>query len=252
MPAETIHTNAAPLTLPVLCEPIFQEVCRLNRLARVAPAGDLATAKAEIKAIFQKMADRAKNDPTLLHNYEKVELALLFFTDSMLAESTLPYAKEWDKARLAYERNELAGDEKFFDLLDETLADTKDTANERLVIFYTCIGLGFTGWYQGQNEWLRKKMKEIQPRIRKWVDTDETGLISPESYKHTNLTDFRPPVGSMLIPMLIVAVALVFVAVTANIILFKNASADLSKALDVIFTQDGARKASAPKPEPAP
>ena len=37
------------------------------------------------------------------------------------SESTLPFAAQWNQNRLAYERNELAGDEKFFDLLEETI-----------------------------------------------------------------------------------------------------------------------------------
>ena len=36
----------------------------------------------------------------------------------MISESSLPFAAQWNQNRLAYERNELAGDEKFFDLLE--------------------------------------------------------------------------------------------------------------------------------------
>ena len=60
-------------------------------------------------------------------------MPLIFFVDSLISESTLPFAAEWNRKRLAYERNELAGDEKFFDFLDETLAEKGPDADERLV-----------------------------------------------------------------------------------------------------------------------
>ena len=61
---------------------------------------------------------------------------------------------------------------KFFDLLDETLNDPSDEATERLKIFYTCLGLGFSGWYAGQSEYLRGKMLDISHldlRLSRWI-----------------------------------------------------------------------------------
>ena len=232
-------TTAIP-TLADLTDPLFQEICRLNRIGRKAPAGNYALALSQIKGIFADMQERSRKDVRLSQNYEKVELPLIFFVDSMIAESKLPYASEWNKKRLAYERNELAGDEKFFDMLDETLADTKDGAAERLVIYYICLGLGFTGWYQGQDEHLRNKQKEILPRIRPWLDTDESGLISPDAYKHTSNVNLPLPMSNTLVPMLIVLVTLIIVVIAANIVLFKTASSDLTGSIDKIRAESSA------------
>jgi type VI secretion system protein ImpK len=226
------------MTLPELCEPLFQEISRLNRLGRKGATGDYSVARSEIKGVFSSMAERAKSDLRLSQQYQKVELPLIFFVDSIIADSQLPFANQWNNERLAYERNELAGDEKFFDLLDETLADPKDDAAERLIIFYTCLGLGFTGWYQGQPEFLRKKMNEIQPRIRHWLDTDESGLICPDTYQHTNTANLPLPVGSSLVPMAIAFVGLVLVVIAANVMLFRASSQELNRALDTIQAHD--------------
>ncbi|MDF9826538.1 type VI protein secretion system component VasF [Ereboglobus sp. PH5-10] len=230
-------------TLHELCDPLFQEICRLNRIGRKAPAGEYAITYSEIKGIFANMAERARKDVRLNLNYEKVELALVFFVDFMIAEAKLPYSAEWNKKRLAYERNELAGDEKFFDMLDETLADTKEGAVERLVIYYICLGLGFSGWYMGQDEYLRKKQKEILPRIRPYLDTDESGLISPDAYKSTNTVNLPLPMGSTLIPMLICLVTLIVVVIAANIVLFKTASSELTQSVDEIRAHENASAA---------
>jgi len=111
-----------------------------------------------------------------------MELPLLFFVDSMIADSSLAFAQQWNQNRLAYDRNELAGDEKFFDLLEETLNDSSEDASERLAVYYTCIGLGFAGIYFKQPEYLRKTMLTIAPRIRHLVEMDQTAKICPEAY----------------------------------------------------------------------
>lgn len=226
------------MTLPELCEPLFQEICRLNRLGRKGASGDYAIARAEIKGLFTQMAEKSKADLRLNQQYQKVELPLIFFVDSIISDSALPFANSWNKNRLAYERNELAGDEKFFDLLDETIADNKEDATERLVIFYTCLGLGFTGWYQGQPEYLRKKMNEIQPRIRSLLDTDETGLICPDTYQNVNTANLPLPLGSSILPMVIAFVVLIAAVIAANVVLFRSSSQELNQALETIQTHD--------------
>src|SRR5690242_11621782 len=125
------------MNLLELTEPIFQYVCRLNRLARKSGGGstgetsfiartpgsapppprmaslDYAVVRSEVKAIFEDFLARSNSDMRLSTQARKVELPLLFFVDSMIADSSLPFAAQWNQNRLAYERNELAGDEKF-------------------------------------------------------------------------------------------------------------------------------------------
>jgi len=158
------------MTLLQLTEPLFQYICRLNRIARRgaapkpggetttfgdtafitrpppgAPAGpqaaaasarvmnlDYSVARSEIKALFEDMMSKATSDSRLSQQARKMELPLIFFVDSMISESNLPFAGQWNQNRLAYDRQELAGDEKFFDLLDETLKDSSEDAVERL------------------------------------------------------------------------------------------------------------------------
>src|SRR3954469_7592382 len=149
-----------PQTLLQLAEPIFQYMCRLNRLARrsttqkanpadtsfialsresaqtaapLVPARganlDYTVARSEIKAIFEDMAAKAAAEVPLSQQYRKVELPLMFFVDSMISESKLSFASEWNQNRLAFERQELTGDDKFFDLLEEAQKDPSDDAS---------------------------------------------------------------------------------------------------------------------------
>ena len=145
---DAVRSAGQIISLLELTEPLFQYICRLNRIGRRGPlskSGDTTTflartaagattparassldevvARSEIKALLEDMMSKAATDLRLSHQARKIELPLIFFVDSMISESTLPFASQWNQNRLAYERQELAGDEKFFDLLDETLRE---------------------------------------------------------------------------------------------------------------------------------
>jgi type IV/VI secretion system ImpK/VasF family protein len=219
------------MTLIELCEPLFQYICRLNRSARKGGSFDIAVLRHEITALFERMKAQAA-EARLVDPYEKMEMPLLFFVDSMIAESKLPLAGEWNKNRLAYQRNELAGDEKFFDLLDQALADPSEAASERLAVFYTCIGLGFQGWYAAQPDYLQKKMKQIAPRIAKRIGSrDASSRICAAAYENVDTRDLIEPPSRKLVGIVIALVGLTLVLFITNMILYHEASQDLSKAL---------------------
>ena len=127
------------MTLLELCEPLFKKVCLLNRLGRkgasLSTTIDPEKLRFEIKELFLDIEKRASAEAGLSAQWQKLELPMIFFVDSMIAECGLTFPPHGTDNRLAYERKELAGDEKFFDLLDETLNDPSDEATERLQIF---------------------------------------------------------------------------------------------------------------------
>jgi type VI secretion system protein ImpK len=229
------------LDLVDLCEPLFQYLCMLNRIAR-NPGGEgleFAPLQGLIKEIFQDIEQNPGATDRLKGQFLKVRVPLIFFVDSMISESKLGIAAQWHKNRLAYEFNELAGDEKFFDLLDETLAEKSPEADERLAIFYTCIGLGFQGWYAGQPEYLRKKMMDLGKRIpSRFIDTQHTARVCPEAYQHVDGRDLVEPPGLKVATMAICFAGLFFVALIVNFYLFHTASTGLAESLKTILSHD--------------
>jgi len=232
------------MKLPELTEHLFQYVCRLNRVARKGASIEYEAVRSEVRELFSHMAENSKSDHRLAEQYQLVELPLMFFVDSVISESRLHFAAEWHQNRLAFERQELAGDERFYDLLEETLADRSDEASERLTVFYTCLGLGFSGWFSGQPDVLRKKMMEIAPRIRSYIESDDAARICPEAYEHTNTANLPLPVGTRLIGIAIIFAGLILVVVAANIYLFRSSSVDLYRALGDVAKHDPAANAS--------
>jgi len=230
------------LTLVELCEPLFKRVCLLNRLGRkggsISTVMDAEKLRLEIKGIFADIEMRASADPGLAAQWQKVELPMIFFIDSMMVECGLSVSAAWNQNRLAYERKELTGDEKFFDLLDDTLNDPSNEATDRLKVFYTCLGLGFTGWYSGQHEYLRGKMLDITHRIREAVDGDQNTKICPEAYIGVDTRDLiqRPGLNIGLIAA--IGLGLCLVVFTVEIYLFRAASLSLTDSLTAIATQE--------------
>ena len=223
------------MTLLELCEPLFLYMCRLNRSARKGGSFEHSQVRSEVRALLKDMQSKAASEPNLLAQFEAIEEVLIFFVDSMIAESNLPFARDWDQDRLAYERRELAGDEKFFDLLEETLKDSSEAATERLAVFYTCMGLGFRGFYAGQPEYLRKRMLECSARLREMMDTDEFSRVCPQAYEHVDARDLIDPPGKKLLGITIALIGLVVVVFIANAWLFKDSANELIKALDKII-----------------
>ena len=242
------------MTLLELTEPLFQYVCRLNRVARKSgapPTGetvflakpsaiprgvslDYAVVRNEIKAILEEIPQRAAKDFRLASQAQKIELPLLFFVDSLISEGTLKFAAQWNQNRLAYERNELAGDEKFFDLLDQDLKDPSDEASERLAVYYVCVGLGFSGIYFRQPEYLRKQMFTIAPRIKRWLDADETARICSDAYEGVDTRDLTEPPSRMVLVIGLIFLCLTCAAAGAYIWLYHNSARSLTCSLEVI------------------
>jgi type VI secretion system protein ImpK len=233
------------MTLLELCEPLFKRVCLLNRFGRkgasVSGTVDHEKLRLEIKELFADIEKRANVESELKTQWQRIELALVFFVDSMIAESGLIVSARWHQNRLAYERKELAGDEKFFDLLDETLSDPSEGATERLQVFYTCLGLGFTGWYAGQAEYLRGKMLDISHRIRPAMDPDQTARICPEAYLGVDTRDLVQRPGLSIGAIAVIFLGLCLIVLTVEIYLFRAASLSLTDSLTAIASQEIAK-----------
>lgn len=177
------------------------------------------------------MMSQAATDLRLSQQARKIELPLLFFVDSMVSESRLPFAAEWNQNRLAYDRQELAGDEKFFDLLDETLKENGDDAAERLAVFYICIGLGFSGIYFKQPEFLRKTMLSIAPRIRQLIEIDQNARICPETYDGVDTRNLVEPPSSRMAIVGLAFAGFTLAVLISYFVMYRQASNQLNHSI---------------------
>lgn len=223
------------MTLLELCEPLFLKVGELNRMARLGQSQEYAEVRSEVKALLDQIREPAGADAKLAAQAKQMELPLTCFVDSMIATSKLRLADAWHQHRLAREKfNELAGDDRFFDLLEQTLNDPSDEASERLAVFYVCLGLGFTGSYAGQPDQLRKYMSMILPRIRHLVDVEKSRLC-PDAYKNVDTRALTEPPISPMIPVTVLFAFLALAVLVLYYGMYQHSTRNLDRAVNTIL-----------------
>lgn len=225
------------MTLSELCEPVFTRVSLLYRSLRVGVrVGSVMEERQAFKRLLETELTRRAQDHSaqLWRQYEQVRLPLTFFVDGIIAGNrSLPYSDEWNRNRLAADSRELTGDEKFYDLLDETLADTSPEAIDRIEIFYTCLALGFVGSLAPEGEELRRYIMTCSHRLHdaRRLALSGDGTLSPEAYKHTLRRPLQLPrraIGAIIVALLVSLV----VVLIGNIFLFRLASVELRQAIE--------------------
>jgi type VI protein secretion system component VasF len=241
------------MTLVEICEPLFQYVCKINRMGR-AGAGTLGARQVrdEVKSILADLKSKADRDGQG-GNFDKIELPLIFFADHMIRESRL--AASWGNQggwkNLAEERREMAGDERFWDLLEDTLLEPGDTAAQRLAVFHSMIGLGFTGIYANQPDHLRRKTREIAAKVRGLTESDQSGRVTPDAYENVDTRTLTQPPARKLIGLVIALVVLFVVLLASYVFSFRAATKDLSETLTGIKSATGTPAPASLPSEPA-
>lgn len=239
------------MTASELCEPFFQYVCLLNRSSRQGAKYDLETVRSEINALFASLKAQAAGDPRLDANYEKLRRPLAYFVDATIAGGRSSIAQAWDKRRLAYEWQEFAGDEKFWDLLEETLNEQTEDATERLAVYYTCVGLGFTGLYYGKPDLLKRKMAQMSERTLRGLAPAAKMRLCPEAYDHVDRRILCQRPASTLVGIVIAVFGLLAVLFILNAVLYQQALSDLRDSFRAIAARASAvARADAPRTTP--
>lgn len=229
------------MRLAELCEPIFQWVVLVNRSCRRGKHPDKDRLRAEIKNLLEETRAKSVSSQELSRQFEAVYKPLVFFVDSMIRTSSLPFALDWDP--LQAEFGEMAGDDKFFICLEEALQDTSEDAQETLAIYYNCIGLGFTGRYAGQPQELKRMMGTLSARLRNVIDMDESALLCPEAYENVETRDLGQPIGGKLGWLIIGTAGVIFLAFILLVNFWRTSVVELDRCL--LHFDD--RPASAPE-----
>ena len=155
-------------------------------------------------------------------------MPLLFFVDNVICSGSHDLANNWN--RLAYKRNVVTGDDEFGLMLDNALSEPESvSANERLAVFYSCLGLGFTGG-NFEDPSLR------QPRMTQIAQTDplddrigRSGTITPQAYSYTLQDNLVPPPVGPVWKIGVALVGLVVVFAVLNGYAYRDAINELNK-----------------------
>jgi type VI protein secretion system component VasF len=178
-----------------LYEPLLLYVCKVNRLMRNGVPLAFGQVRGEVLGLLGDADAQAETDPILRDHHRALRAPITYFIDDIFAQGRYSFASRWHENRLGYVKDGLAGDEAFFDYLDAALKQPpSESLSERLLVYYTCLGLGFEGFYFNQPDRLRQYMKALEPGIRHLLVDDSAPRLVPQAYEHTDQRDFvRPP-----------------------------------------------------------
>ncbi len=213
------------MMLTDITEPLFQYVSMIRRLGENSAEYSYEKARRDISRILSDIEHKVSQDRILSLQYHMIKLPLVFFTDSMISESKISFADQWDSDRMAYEYSEMTGDHKFFKILDEIFEDRVQTQKECLYIFYTCIGLGFKGIYKNNPKKLQQIMWKLADNIPEALTQSPEFIIENDCHENREagkipffITFWRPKT------FIIVVVLLLFVWIISNMFLYIRAS----------------------------
>ena len=178
-----------------LYEPLLLYVCKVNRLVRNGVPLSFGQVRGEVLGLLGEADAKAEDDPVLRDYHRALRAPVTYFIDDLFAQGRYSFASRWHENRLGYVKDGLAGDEAFFDYLDEAIRKPPSEAlSEQLLVYYTCLGLGFEGFYFNQPDRLRQYMKALEPAVRHYLVDDGVPRLVPQAYEYTDQRDFvRPP-----------------------------------------------------------
>jgi type VI protein secretion system component VasF len=223
------------MTLLELCDPLFKYVCFVNRSERKGASIDPAQVDSDLETILSEIKAKAAGQANLADQYEKIEMDLIFFVDNVIATVPTVLGEQWNAQRLAYKRERLTGDDDFCIDMDETLAEPESvSSNERLAVYYTCLGLGFTGGMMYDPATRRQKMAQMARRVLKVMKEEDRTRITPQAYKYTLQDDLIPPPVGPIWQIVVALILLIGVLVVVNAYMYRAQLAELTRHLTTV------------------
>jgi type VI protein secretion system component VasF len=223
-----------------LCNPLFLTLCQYWQLACIDSPVELEPFREKILAHLQHIKEQAGLDEELAREFALIEKPLIFFIDYMVREGKFSFRDKWQILARGY--NELSGDEKFFDLLEETLKNPE--AKTAASLFFVMLGLGFDGMYRRQQGHVQDCLSRCAEKTGPDFDAFSTPLI-PELKKRTRIFSRRRWFGVRV--ALIASACFMALCFAVNMAVFTHNTAEyrelLSKTVvdavpssEVIFT----------------
>jgi len=165
--------------LEKLCNPVFQCLCNYWQLSCVTSMTDREQFQSDIVGLMMEAGKKARKDPQLEREFTWMEKPLVFFIDYMVKEGRFPFRDDWRELSRNY--NELSGDEKFFDLLNDTL--NNPDLNNSFILFYIMLGLGFDGVYRYNRKYVEQCMLLCMEKATTDFDISSEPVLPPSIKK---------------------------------------------------------------------
>ncbi|MDR2629490.1 MAG: DotU family type IV/VI secretion system protein [Spirochaetaceae bacterium] len=211
--------------LEKICNPVLVCICNYWQYVHLGNHPAKEKFQGDIEFLLAGARAKAAKIPALSREYQKIEHSLVFFIDYMVKEGDFPFSRDWEVMARRY--NELSGDEKFFDLMEEAL---KEEAPDAVSLYYLMLGLGFEGVYRGNPEYLEEALKRCGEKFPETLDIQSEPLVSI-SLEKRQLAPRRPGFVKAVWGTLICSALFALISLVVNLVNFGEATAEYREAL---------------------
>ncbi|MBQ3034243.1 MAG: DotU family type IV/VI secretion system protein, partial [Deferribacterales bacterium] len=182
--------------------------------------------RAGIKSAIEEIKGKCADNPALYKDFLLIEKPLIFFIDYIIKEGGFSFSKSWRE--LGRDYGELSGDEKFYDILAETLDDPN--SKERIEMFFLMMGLGFDGVYKKEPETIERKMKVCAARLDAMPDISKDYI----TYTEPLASSGPPPKSFFKSGIFIVALSafIAFIALGFNYYILHDNTSSFRQAVE--------------------
>jgi type VI protein secretion system component VasF len=239
-----------PRYISTLIDPIFLCVIQHRELALLGEEISLDKFRADIVTLFEKAKEGARRNMDISRDFERIEHPLIFFIDYMVKEGPFPFKSEW--RCLARDFNELSGDEKFFEILEDVLKYSDRSAT--LLPFFTMLSLGFDGVRHSDPAAINNYIKTLSDKIKS--DFDHRAQYFTE-FQVKQRTGVKAASVWQKYRIILVCAAFAFIALIINLTSYLSLTSAYRRTLsnavsESVVRSSGQRNVLPPVPSPRP
>jgi type IV/VI secretion system ImpK/VasF family protein len=147
-----------------------------ERLDRGQVSGVQALSQ-EVKGIFGRMDQKARENPAMSARYEKMRYALVGLIDEIVVSSTWPEAQSWPVLELELYQSNIAGD-RIYDLIQGLTPADLDLIEG----YFYVLALGFRGKYAFDEAKWAETLLQLYRQLPEPMEQGEVKL-APEAYQ---------------------------------------------------------------------
>lgn len=215
------------MDLEQLISPLLKKICEYCAFKDGGCEVPQDVMLSEIRSDLNLIRQKAAAYPVLAQQYQVVEKPLVFFIDYIIKEGGFSFSGSYRE--LARNFNELSGDDKFFDLLDEAVKTNED--QEIIRVFYLLIGLGFDGYYKRRRAEIVELMQKTSALLPKAADFNiqkiTPDIVAEEHKVRDGARWYQKPRS-----WLIAALALTLVAFLVNLAALSSSVSGFTHAVE--------------------
>ncbi len=197
------------------CAPLFLYLATFRRNAKTSTL-EIAELRSGLERELQKVQDACAKDHELTGLWDRLRYALVTTADQVILASPWPNRAGWSmQLQEAEVYGTMEGGKRFFQLVEQTLADgSKDAAALAHILFH-CMGLGFQGELRNDRAELNRLRQQLFDKAQ--LPSQMGSRLTPESYdRNSNKSTLKLPTVGIYRLMLVGVAAIVFALVLGN------------------------------------